>query len=117
MSDITKLADILEQGADRLVELREKCEAERGRADKAQSQVEVLEAENAEMKLRYRVCWSASSNITFRGHGAWHEAEEGETRDEIEAALDKGDGDLSEVLEMALAESGFECWLEFEADA
>jgi hypothetical protein len=66
-----------------------------------------------ERTLRYRVCWSASSNISFRGEGEWYEANEGESREEVEENLDKGGG-ISEVLELAIAESGFESWLEFE---
>lgn len=66
---------------------------------------------NDETPIEYRVCWSASSNISFHGHGDWQEANEGETAEEIEESLN-GSGPIPEGLAMVLEESGFEWWVE-----
>lgn len=59
--------------------------------------------------MEYRVCWSVNGNI--RDDGGWHHANEGETASEIEDSLMRG-GPLSDGLEDALQESGFEWWIE-----
>lgn len=61
------------------------------------------------MAVEYRICWTASSNISFRGATPWRDgADWGEDAEEIEDALDSLTGDLPEGLQMALDASGFE---------
>lgn len=62
-------------------------------------------------RLEYRVCWSAASNVTFRGGGEWYPANEDETTEQIEEGLSKG-GSLADGLELVIGESGFEWWVE-----
>ena len=63
------------------------------------------------MKLEYRICWSASSNVTFHGHSEWEEWDDDEaTEDDIYTALENGG--ISDGLEMALIYSGFEWSIE-----
>lgn len=67
----------------------------------------------SESKIEYRVCWSASSNISFRGATDWETAEDwGETAEEVETALNDTKGGTPEGLEIALDRSGFEWWVE-----
>jgi hypothetical protein len=65
----------------------------------------------AEKTLQYRVCWAASTNASFGDEGEWHDANPGETVEEIEDALSTG-GRTSDGFETALSESGFEWWAE-----
>lgn len=61
--------------------------------------------------IEYRLCWSASSNISFRGETDWEPWSEGGTTAEVEDALYSGRQEcegLNEVLEA----SGFEWWVE-----
>jgi hypothetical protein len=63
--------------------------------------------------MEYRLGWSASSNISFRGETewtAWNEPEDDSAA--IEDALTKGSGSLGDGLEIVLQESGFEWWVE-----
>jgi hypothetical protein len=64
--------------------------------------------------IEYRICWSASSNISFRGHGDWWPANEGESAEDVEKALNGVAGGirLPDGLEMALEGSGFDWWVE-----
>jgi hypothetical protein len=60
----------------------------------------------------YRVCWTASSNITFRGNKDWEPwTDEEAGPDDIEKALTSGSR-ISDGLELALEASGFEWWVE-----
>ena len=61
--------------------------------------------------MKYRVCWSASSNISFRGEGEWYEANPGESTEEVEENFGHA-GKIGDGLELALSESGFEWWIE-----
>lgn len=62
----------------------------------------------------YRICWSASSNASFRGAGDWNEwGGHEESEAEIEDALTTSEGPLPQGLEEALEFSGFEWWVEF----
>lgn len=65
-----------------------------------------------EIQIEYRVCWSASSNINFKGTGDWQQANPGETAEEVEDHFGGGSGSISDGLELALGESGFEWWVE-----
>lgn len=58
--------------------------------------------------MRYRICWSASTNISFEGKSEWID-EPNEDENTLHSSLDGGDG-----LQMALDESGFEWWVEIE---
>jgi len=62
--------------------------------------------------MQYRVVWSASSNISFRGEGEWYDAEEGETAEEVEDNLTKGSGGIGDGLELVISETGLEWWVE-----
>lgn len=68
------------------------------------------------MALEYRVCWSASSNIGFKGASDWEKAfDEDITADELEDDLGEALGgrtSIPESLEIALEASGFEWWVE-----
>ena len=63
-----------------------------------------------EKQLEFRVCWSASTDIGFRGESDWQEANEGETAEEIEDDLNSGR--WTDALDIALSASGFEWWVE-----
>lgn len=64
------------------------------------------------MAVEYRVCWTASSNISFRGATPWRDgADWGEDAEEIEDAL-SGGALAIEGLEIALDASGFEWTVE-----
>lgn len=73
-----------------------------------------LPVERERMSIEYRVCWSASSNITFKGSTDWAEwdGDEGMSADEVRNALEEPEGGEREVwstaLEMAAEASGFE---------
>lgn len=63
--------------------------------------------------IEYRVCWSASSNASFRGATDWREWDDDEaTKDDIEDVLTGGATRLSDGLEEALEASGFDWWVE-----
>lgn len=63
--------------------------------------------------MEFRICWAASSNVTFRGHSDWEEWDDPEmTEEEIQESLDPRDMKLGDGLEMALDHSGFEWWVE-----
>ena len=62
--------------------------------------------------IEYRICWSAGSNISFKGATDWNEyGGFEETPDEIEAEMCNG-GQIPQGLEEALEVSGFEWWIE-----
>jgi hypothetical protein len=62
-----------------------------------------------EKRFEFRVCWSASSNISFHGQTNWQDgADWGDDAEEIEDSLDSLTGDLPPGLEMAIDASGFE---------
>jgi hypothetical protein len=62
--------------------------------------------------LEYRITWSASSNISFYGHGDWREWDDDEaSQEDIENALNRGKMTI-DGLEEALNESGFEWGIE-----
>lgn len=54
----------------------------------------------------FRVCWSASSNISFKGSTDWDEWDDEASEEEVAVALG------SSGLDMALDASGFEWWVE-----
>lgn len=63
--------------------------------------------------IEYRICWSASSNISFRGHDDWNPwDDEDATEDEVQEALSTVEGGkflaIPPGLEMALEGSGFD---------
>jgi hypothetical protein len=61
-------------------------------------------------KLEYRICWAASSNISFRGNGSWRDASDwGESDEEVQDALS---GEIPDGLKEAMNSSGFEWWVE-----
>jgi hypothetical protein len=65
--------------------------------------------------IEWRVCWTASSNISFRGKSEWGvwDGDEDATADEIEVELSEGDGgELAPALQQAVDLSGFEWWVE-----
>lgn len=63
--------------------------------------------------IRYRICWNASSNISFEGATDWWDwDDEGATGDDVEDALTSGCGLLSQGLGIALEASGFDWWVE-----
>lgn len=62
--------------------------------------------------MEYRICWSASSNITFRGSTDWEEVEDPDQSEEEFLDMLDGNGGISDGLEMALNASGFEWWVE-----
>lgn len=71
--------------------------------------------------FQFRICWTASSNITFKGKGEWRNADDwlmaddAITQETIENALNEG-GNASEGLALALEESGFEWWVEVKEE-
>lgn len=66
--------------------------------------------------MRYRVSWSASSNISFTGSSDWEDWDDpAATVEDVEDALNKSEGPLSDGFEMALDGSGFEWWVEVES--
>lgn len=66
------------------------------------------------MAVEYRVCWSASTNITFRGESEWEMYDDPTASEkQVEGALTESKGGfLSDGFEMALDLSGFEWWIE-----
>jgi hypothetical protein len=65
--------------------------------------------------VRYRVGWSASSNVTFSGHSDWEDWEDPDaTADEIRAALTKSEGHIADGFELALEASGYEWRVDVE---
>lgn len=62
----------------------------------------------------YRICWSASSNINFRGNTDWSVWEDEEDDAiAIENSLTESNGSgISPGMEEALDASGFEWWVE-----
>lgn len=64
--------------------------------------------------LEYRVCWNASSNISFSGATDWEEwgGAPDETADQIEESLCRAGGGIAEGLDMAIEGSGFSWWVE-----
>lgn len=65
------------------------------------------------VRLEYRICWSASSNISFRGQTEWRDAGDwGESDEEVEDALSDSNGDIPHGLEEAMDASGFEWYVE-----
>lgn len=69
------------------------------------------------MSSEYRVCWSASSNISFHGATDWEAWGSDDSADEIEDALNVGSGTIPEGLSIALDASGFEWWAEVREGA
>jgi hypothetical protein len=69
--------------------------------------------------IEYRICWSASSNITFGGETDWEDWDSGDATDEgaVERELTDGPGRLSQALEQALEASGYEWWVETRTTA
>lgn len=62
--------------------------------------------------IEYRICWNASSNVSFKGHTDWDEwAGFEETMEEVEDSLSGGTVDCHGLSE-ALEASGFEWWVE-----
>lgn len=62
--------------------------------------------------IEYRICWSANSNISFRGETDWEPWNGDEaTENEVQDALSAGPCDMH-GLQMALDASGFEWWAE-----
>lgn len=63
--------------------------------------------------MEYRICWSATSNISFHGSTDWEPWGGDETTDgEIQDSLVAGSTQLSEGLGIAIEASGFEWWVE-----
>lgn len=68
--------------------------------------------------IEYRICWSASSNVTFRGSSEWESwGEEDITDDEVQDAMCEGPVSLPNGLETALEASGFEWYVETRESA
>ncbi len=66
-----------------------------------------------EKNFEYRVCWSASTNISFKGESDWMDyGAEAENAKEVEDDLMRGEGMVSEAMDAVLNASGFEWWLE-----
>lgn len=64
------------------------------------------------MSIEFRLCWSASSNISFNGAADWEPwGDEDATAKEVEDALYAG-RTTCEGLGAALEASGFEWWVE-----
>lgn len=65
--------------------------------------------------MRYRVAWSASSNISFHGSSDWEDWDDPEaTSSEIEEALTESKGGIADGFDLVLDASGFEWWVEVE---
>lgn len=69
------------------------------------------------MRVEYRVCWSASSNITFKGKGDWvaWEDDEAESPEAVFEALHESDAGtvaLPRALEEMLEVAGIDWWVE-----
>jgi hypothetical protein len=63
--------------------------------------------------FEYRVGWSSSSNITFRGESDWFQyGGFAETVAEVEDELQRSTGTISEGLETFLEAAGLDWWLE-----
>lgn len=63
--------------------------------------------------IEYRVCWSASSNITFHGATEWEAWEdEDATANQIAEEMEAGSGGAPRLLAEVLEEAGLEYWLE-----
>lgn len=65
--------------------------------------------------IEWRVCWAASSNVTFRGKSKWGvwDGDEDATADEVERELTEGDGgELPPALREAIEHAGFDWWVE-----
>lgn len=70
--------------------------------------------------IEYRICWAASSNVSFHGESDWAEWDGFEkTPDEVLDTLNKPDGANRSALPVGLEEalecSGFEWWAETRA--
>lgn len=65
------------------------------------------------MSVEYRVCWSASSNITFSGETDWESwgGDEDDDAKSVEEELYGGKVECAGLSE-ALEASGFEWWVE-----
>jgi hypothetical protein len=62
--------------------------------------------------MEYRLCWNASSNISFSGSTDWEEVEDPDiSAGEFENTLTDG-GCACEGLSMVLEASGFDWWVE-----
>ncbi len=62
--------------------------------------------------MEYRICWSASSNISFNGSTDWDNIEDPDiTIEEFENTF-TDNSIVSEGLSIALEASGFEWWIE-----
>lgn len=62
--------------------------------------------------IEYRLCWSASSNINFRGETDWAPwDEEDDTAEDVDRTMNSGRVDCL-GLEEVLNASGFEWWVE-----
>jgi FKBP-type peptidyl-prolyl cis-trans isomerase 2 len=62
--------------------------------------------------IEFRVCWNASSNISFNGETDWIEELDDTSAEDLEASLSAGAGGISAGLELALEGSGFDWWVE-----
>jgi len=70
------------------------------------------------MAVEYRICWSASTNISFTGKTDWQEwwGDESDSEDIVHDTLGAGKMEV-EGLGEALEASGFDWWVEVrEAD-
>lgn len=60
--------------------------------------------------IETRICWSASTNISFRGSTEWEPWDGG--AEDFEDFMTKGQHNICEGLALALEGSGFEWWTE-----
>jgi hypothetical protein len=68
----------------------------------------------------FRICWNASSNISFQGHTDWEEWQDDGDPEEVlsEVELQGKPYNIAPGCEMALEASGFSWWVETrEAEA
>jgi hypothetical protein len=71
---------------------------------------------NPDGGILYRICWSASSNITFHSATDWDEWDEPDmSAEDVEERLCAVTGAIPLGLEEALEASGFEWWVETKA--
>jgi hypothetical protein len=65
------------------------------------------------MSIEYRICWAASSDVSFHGHSRWREWDDPDASDDdVQEALSLDDGRICDGLDAALDASGFDWWVE-----
>lgn len=70
------------------------------------------------MSVEYRICWNASSNISFRGGTDWESWEDdGDPEDVLSSPEREGHVNFPLGLGIALEASGFDWWVETREEA